>query len=102
MKEYDIFLPLYYNDGQPIEFQKFQDVQTLLLTEFQGLTFFSQPNQGFWKMGEVTYRDEIVILRVIGSDQKTARTFLRRLKEQLKQEFQQEEILIIERDVSTL
>ncbi len=102
MKEYDIFLPLYYNDGQPIEFQKFQEVQAQLLAEFQGLTFFSQPNQGFWKMGDVTYRDEIVILRVIGSNQKSARKFLRDLKQELKQEFRQEEILIIERDVSTL
>ena len=87
MKEYDIFLPLYYNDGQPIEFQKFQDVQARLLIAFQGLTFFSQPNQGFWKMGDVTYRDEIVILRVIGSNQKTARKFLRDLKQELKRGF---------------
>ena len=27
MKEYDIFVPLYYNDGNPIEPAKFQDLQ---------------------------------------------------------------------------
>ena len=102
MKEYDIFLPLYYNDGQPVEGDKLQDVQSVLLAEFEGLTFFSQPNQGFWKMGEVTYRDEIVILRVIATNARSARKFLRQMKEELKRSFRQEEIFIIERDVSTL
>jgi hypothetical protein len=41
VKEYDIFLPLYYNDGEPIEVGKFQNVQSKLLTQFDGLTFFS-------------------------------------------------------------
>ena len=58
MKEYDIFVPLYYNDGTPIESAKFQHLQALLLERFEGLTFFPQPNQGFW-FGNMTYRDEI-------------------------------------------
>lgn len=102
MKEYDIFLPLYYNDGEPIEAAKFQVVQSRLLAEFDGLTFFCQPNVGYWKMGEVTYQDEIVILRVLASKGASDRDFLRTLKEELKESFRQEEILIIERDVSTL
>ena len=73
-----------------------------LLDEFDGLTYFPQPNEGFWKMGGVTYRDEIVIYRVLASDVSAARDFLSTLKEELKQEFQQEEILIVERDVETL
>jgi hypothetical protein len=36
-----------------------------LLERFEGLTFFPQPNEGFWRMGDVTYRDEIVIYRVL-------------------------------------
>ncbi len=31
MKEYDLFIPLYYNDGTPIEPAKFQDLQSQLL-----------------------------------------------------------------------
>ena len=61
MKEYDIFIPLYYNDGTPIESAKFQELQARLLERFEGLTYFPQPNQGFWKFGDLTYRDEIVI-----------------------------------------
>jgi hypothetical protein len=102
VKEYDLFVPLYYNDGRQIEAQKFQDLQQQLLDRFGGLTFFPQPNEGFWTMAGVTYRDEIVIYRVITSSEQEARRFLSALKERLKEELQQEEILIVERDVETL
>ena len=58
MKEYDIFVPLYYKDGTPVETARFQHLQALLLERFEGLTYFPQPNQGFWKFGNMTYRDE--------------------------------------------
>jgi hypothetical protein len=102
VQEYDIFIPLYYNDGTPIESAKFQNLQAKLLDQFGGLTFFPQPNQGFWKMGDVTYRDEIVIYRVLASKPRTARRFLARLKEDLKKSLRQEEILIVERAVGRL
>jgi hypothetical protein len=102
VKEYDIFLPLRYNDGNPVELLKFRRVQERLLSKFPGLTFFPQPNQGYWKLGNVTYRDEIVIYRVLASNSRIARRFLRKFKEELKTEFVQEEILIVERDVDTL
>ena len=102
MKEYDLFLPLYYNDGTPVEPAKFQAVQQALLKQFRGLTFFPQPNQGFWQHGQVLYRDEIVIYRVLASKSRSARRFLSTLKEQLKKQFRQEEILIVERDDDTL
>jgi hypothetical protein len=102
VKEYDLFIPLYYNDGRPVEPQKFQNLQQQLLDQFGGLTFFPQANEGFWTMAGVTYRDEIVIYRVITSDEREARRFLSDLKEWLKAELQQEEILIVERNVETL
>jgi hypothetical protein len=102
VKEYDLFIPLFCNDGAPIEPGKFQELQARLLGRFEGLTYFPQPNQGFWKFGDVTYRDEIVIYRVISRDSRAARMFLAALKEWLKQEFRQQEILIIEREVGLL
>jgi hypothetical protein len=47
VKEYDIFIPLYYNDGSPIEPAKFRKLQSRLLEKFEGFTYFPQPNQGF-------------------------------------------------------
>lgn len=102
MKEYDLHVPLYYDDGRPIEAKKFQDLQQSLLDQFRGLTFFPQPNKGFWKMAEVTYRDEIVVYRVIAADTSQARRFFTDLKERLKRELDQHEVLIVERDIETL
>jgi len=102
VKEYDIFVPLYYNDGTPIESAKFQHLQALLLEQFEGLTYFPQPNQGFWKFGNMTYRDEIVIYRVITQNPVASRDFLAFFKAHLKKQFQQEELLIIEREISLL
>jgi hypothetical protein len=102
VKEYDIFVPLFYNDGSPIEPAKFQRLHKLLLDRFEGLSYFPQPKEGFWKMAGVTYRDAIVIYRVLAANARSARRFLRLLKSHLKRELKQEEILIVERDVQTL
>ena len=102
MKEYDIFIPLYYNDGSPVEARKLQRLQARLLEHFDGLTYFPQPNEGYWKLADITYRDEIAIYRVLTSKFRLARRFLAELKSDLKRDLQQEDILIVERDVETL
>jgi hypothetical protein len=102
VKEYDLFIPLYYNDGRQVEPQKFQALQQQLLDQFGGLTFFPQPNEGLWMVAGITYRDAIVLYRVITTEAREARRFLSILKEPLKEALQQEEILIVERDVETL
>ena len=102
MKEYDLFVPLYYNDGSPVEPDKILELKRRLLDQFDGLTFFPQPNEGFWRAAGVTYRDEIVVFRVLASDTAEAFRFFADLKEELKRELNQEEILIVERDVETL
>ena len=66
------------------------------------MTYFPQANQGFWKFANMTYHDEMVIYRVISEDSTAPREYLRQFKEHLKQEFQQVDILIIERDVGLL
>jgi hypothetical protein len=102
VKEYDLFIPLFYNNGSPIEPDKFQDLQRRLLERFEGLTYFPQANHGFWKFGDITYRDEIVIYRIISQDAPASRQYLSDLKGHLKREFNQLDILIIERDVGLL
>ena len=42
MKEYDLYIPLFYNDGSQIEEEKFVRLREQLLGAFGGLTFFSQ------------------------------------------------------------
>jgi hypothetical protein len=102
VKEYDLFILLYCNDGKAVDPQKFQALQQQVLDQFGGLPFFPQPNEGFWTVAGVTYRDAIVIYRVLTSDAQEARQFLSALKERLKEELYQEDILIVERDVEPL
>jgi hypothetical protein len=102
VKEYDLFVPLYYNDGTQLEPQKFQELQKQRLDQFGGLTFFPQPNAGFWTVAGITYRDAIVIYRVIMSNAQEAHRFLANLKKRLKETLHQAEILIVERDMETL
>ena len=99
MKEYEVYVPIYYNDRRPVEAEKFESLQEILLEQFGGVTYFAVPNSGLWKMADVVYRDDVVIYRVITSDVSRARRFFELLKQQLKVELAQEEILIVERDV---
>jgi hypothetical protein len=102
VREFDVFVPLFHNDGSAINTRLFQQLQERRLAEFDGLTFFPQPNKGFWTMGSVTFQDEILIYRVITDKPRKARRFLSRLKKWLKATFQQEDILIVERKVGLI
>jgi len=102
VKEYELFVPLYYNDGSPVEADRLSELNRRLFNQFEGLTFFPQANEGLWRAGGVTYRDEIVVFRILATDATAARRFLTELKQGLMREWKQQEILIVERDVETL
>lgn len=53
-------------------------------------------------MGEVTFRDQIVIFRVLTTRVRPARQFFKNLIRELKTELDQEEILVVEKDVERL
>lgn len=98
MKEYDLYLPLHYNDGRPIAAHHITRFKNLLVEEFGGLTHFPQENEGTWKLGGVTFREKIIILRVLGRDPPRARRFLAELRVELMRALEQADILIVERD----
>ena len=102
MKEYELYVPLTYNDGSSIEPEKLVRIREQLLEQFGNLTFFPQHNDGFWTMGGVTFRDSIVLYRIVTDKVRPARRFFRQLKEELKRTLRQEEIFIVERDVDIL
>lgn len=101
MKEYDIFIPLYYSDNSLVEAKKFQSLQTKLLNHFEGVTFIPRPLEGFWQVGQVTFRDEVVVYRVLAKNARNARRLLKTLKEDCKKVFRQPEILVMEREADT-
>lgn len=101
-KEFEVFIPLRYNDGTKIEKRKIRRIKRDLLAFFEGATFSPHAQEGYWKMGAVIYQDEIVIFRAVTSKVKLARRFLKKTKEWLKLELRQEDIFILEKDVRTL
>ncbi len=102
MKEYDIYVPLRYNDGSPIEAHKITGIGEQLLKHFGGVTFWPQPGRGLWTKGRVTFRDDIVIFRVLTGEGRFAKRWLRQLKEKLKKDLKQKEILIVGKDAEVL
>jgi hypothetical protein len=102
VREYEIYVPLTHNDGSPVDPERLVQLRERLLEQFGGLTFFPQRNEGFWTFGGVTYRDEIVIYRILTGETQKARRFFRAIKEDLKRELNQEEILIVEKEADIL
>jgi hypothetical protein len=102
MKEYDLYVPLYDNHGTPIDPQKLRALKKRLVDQFGGLTHFPQQNEGLWKVGGFTFRDKIVILRVLAADASEAQTFFADLKREMQKAWAQEDVLIVVRDVSTI
>jgi hypothetical protein len=102
MKEFEVYVPLLYNDGKAVETEKLHRLKRRLVEVFGGLTHFLQENEGLWKIGNFTYRDRIVILRVLASDIPKAHAFFSSLKHEMLQEWGQEDVLIIEREVRAI
>ena len=102
MKEYEIYVPLHGNDGRPIDTARLDTLRRRLIDQFGGLTHFPQENEGFWKLGHHTFRDRIVILRVLADDPARADQFFAALKNDLRREWQQQDVLIITREVAAV
>jgi hypothetical protein len=100
MKEYDLYLPLTYNDGRPIPCETLAHFRKMLLDEFGGFTHFPRENEGVWKLGGVVFRDRVVIIRVISDHPVETRRFFAELRIELMRALEQADILIVERDIA--
>ncbi|MGI8604942.1 MAG: hypothetical protein ACR2OZ_18380 [Verrucomicrobiales bacterium] len=100
MREYELYVPLCYNDGRVVESEKLTHLKKRLVDQFGGLTHFPQESEGLWKIGAHTFRDKIVILRVIADHDQ--QDYFSELKAEVEREWAQEDFLIITREVSTL
>ncbi|HIC91286.1 MAG TPA: hypothetical protein EYP21_04340 [Syntrophaceae bacterium] len=94
MPQYDIYIPLKYNDGRNIEPHKFDLTRQELIKQFGGLTIIPAEGsiEGWWKFGDRIIRDEIKIYRVSATQHDAI--FWQTYKETLRNRFEQEEIFI--------
>jgi hypothetical protein len=97
LREYDLYLPLHYNDGRRIESAKLDRFKRRLIDHFGGLTHFPQENEGIWRFGGFTFRDRVVILRVLSGQPAEARQFFSEFKVELQRDLEQTDVLIVER-----
>jgi len=102
MLEYELYVPLHYNDGRRIDPEKLKALKKRLVDRFGGLTHFQQENEGLWKIGDHTFRDRVEILRVLVSDEAAARKYFTQLKADLIRDWEQQDFLIVTRQVSAL
>lgn len=100
MKEYEIYLPTTLNDGSSVEPAIIEKAKETLVKTFGGYTHLTHRNEGGWRIGGVTFRDEITLLRVIDSG--TPLFDMEAFKKSLERELQQDSVLIVAREVSII
>ena len=102
IRSVEIYLPLDYNDGRPIDAEKLKNLKRRLVDEFGGLTHFRQENEGLWKIGDHTFRDRIEIVRVLANDEAAAQRYFVQLKADLTRDWGQQDFLIVSRQVAAV
>jgi hypothetical protein len=91
-ERYEILLPLKYNDGTPVEPEKFQETRRELVRRFGALTMDAPPTSGLWISGGREYMDELMRFVVDAEATPDTDEFFRNFKERLKERFRQIEI----------
>jgi hypothetical protein len=99
IKAIEIYLPLDYNDGRPIEAAKYVRLEDELLEHFGGVTSTQRlfPLRGLWQSGRQVFQDRVVVFGVMDFSASTEFgrvRYLERLKARLKRKFAQLEVLI--------
>jgi hypothetical protein len=97
MQEFEIYLPTVMNDGAPIDVSVIDRIKDTLVQTFGGYTHLDQRFEGAWRLGGVTFRDDVTILRVL--DDGRARFDMPAFKASLERALRQDTVLIIARDV---
>src|SRR2546426_8601590 len=101
-RRYEITLPTRYNDGRPVEPEKFLITRREIAVRFGALTFLPQPIQGEWTHQEVRYED--VNVRIVADVQDTQENadFFGEFKRTLKKRFQQLEVWIVSYEIRVI
>ena len=99
LRRYEILLPIRYNDGAPVEEEKFAQTRRELVSAFGAFTTQPEPMQGWWTHEGKTYEDRSLrfILDVEATPEN--RRFLANFKETLKARFRQLDVWMISYEI---
>jgi hypothetical protein len=97
-RRYDFYLPLTFNNGQPIPDRYFDEVERRLLARFGGVTSQQRdfPMRGLWLGETQLYLDQVIVMTVLDFRRQGSTRFVTQLKTDLLPVFDQLEILITE------
>jgi hypothetical protein len=94
MIRYEILLPLFYNDGRPIEAEKFLTTDDELVQLFGSTSTDQVTVRGKWKYQSTAYSDQLIRVRIDVSDSSESRDAMQGMKQTLKARFEQIDIWI--------
>ncbi|MBI4552266.1 MAG: hypothetical protein HY710_08385 [Candidatus Latescibacteria bacterium] len=102
MLRFELLLPLYYNDGRPIEEEKFVETDEELVQAFGATSTETVIVSGRWVYQSTLYEDRLIRVRIDTADTPENRTFFRQYKETLKTRFAQEDIWITAQQIEVI
>lgn len=102
LKRFEILLPLNYNDGRPIEPEKFLLTHRALIEKFHATTVDTIEASGSWLYRGTLYRDRLMRVTIDSDQPDEAYAFFRNYKEVLKARFEQLDIWITAHDVDLI
>jgi hypothetical protein len=94
MIRFEILLPLFYNDGQSIEPERFRVTDDGLVGHFGAASTDQVTVRGQWKYQTNVYSDQLIRIRVDVDDTSDNWETIRAIKETLKVRFDQLDIWI--------
>jgi hypothetical protein len=97
-RRYDIYLPLLFNNGQPVPREHFDAVEKRLIGKFKGVTAQQRefPFRGIWQGESQLYLDLVIVLTALDFHRRGSTKFIAQLKRDLLRDFDQLEILLTE------
>jgi len=98
-RRYEITLPTRYNDGSPVEPEKYLMTRRDIAARFGALTFLPQPIHGEWTHQDMRYEDANIRIIVDVDDTPQNTQFFAEFKQVLKQRFRQLEIWIVSYEI---
>ena len=105
---FEVYLPLFYNDGQIIEPEKFARIKEEILNQFGGITMtslFGNPiYDGFWTEPETghVHRDKNAVFTVLTPRTEESINFFLNKKAEWVSQLAQQELLVTVQEVQTL
>lgn len=89
MIRFEILLPLFYNDGRPVEREKFVETDDEIVRLFGATSTDSVVVRGRWVYQSTVFHDQLIRVRIDAEETAGNWQAMRNLKETLKTRFEQ-------------